>query len=233
MSLSVSQDLTVLCNLMAQPGSPQATRYFILFQVLPVDFMQRGQQTLRLTALLTSTFQLMTSSKNWGPALPNSNAPWCAIMLIQWKSKEEYWAPWLSKEIKCKNVHRRQWNNCLVHSLSLHYMHRIVGGPDSKFHSWVFSPNRSWISKCESLSPTSEISKVWRFNPNVSMHLFHLNTGLEFGTIESAWNSYMGKLMAPWLNKLPASLLEFGIATRQCNHALPGTSSHFPWFQSY
>ena len=38
-------------NLMAQPGSPQATRYFILLHVLQVDFMQGGQQTLRLTTL--------------------------------------------------------------------------------------------------------------------------------------------------------------------------------------
>lgn len=188
--------------------------------------MQRGQQTLRLTTFSTSKFQLMTSSKNWGPALPNSNAPWCTNHVHSMEKQGRILGTLALKGNQMQNVHRRQWNNCLVHSLSLHYMHRIVGGPDSKFHSWVFSPNRSWISKCESLSPTSEISKVWRFNPNVSMHLFHLNTGLEFGTIESAWNSYMGKLMAPWLNKLPASLLEFGIATRQCNHALPATSSH-------
>ena len=148
------------------------------------------------------------------------------IMFIQWKSKEEYWAPWLSKEIKCKMFIEDSGTTVLCTRSRCTICTGWWGVQILNFHSWVFSPNKSWISKCESPSPPSEISKVWPFNPNVSMHLFHLNTGPEFGTIESEWNSCMGKLMAPSLNKLPASLLEFGIATRQCNHALPATSSH-------
>ena len=99
---------------MAQPGSPQATRYFILLHVLQVDFMQGGQQTLRLTTLLidqgipnhdfllyrgSTVLQLSCPYPDFGaPQFPTPmRDSWCAT-LIRKKCKEGYRAPWLSKE---------------------------------------------------------------------------------------------------------------------------------------
>ena len=48
---------------------PQATRSFMVFHVGSSAF-KRGEQTLRLTTLLTSTFQLMTSSDFGAPHFP-------------------------------------------------------------------------------------------------------------------------------------------------------------------
>ena len=58
-----------------------------MLEVLPFDFMQGGEQTLRLTPLLTSTFQLMTSCDFGALHFPIQ----CA-MLIRWIT------PWLQQQ---------------------------------------------------------------------------------------------------------------------------------------
>ena len=173
---------------MAQPGSPQATRYFILLHVLQVDFMQGGQQTLRLTTLLidqgipnhdfllyrgSTVLQLSCPYPDFGaPQFPiPMRDSWCAT-LIRRKAKEEYRAPSCTLALKgLQHVQRRLWENRCI---SLQWY-----AQDSRMGCRVL------ISQSQSGIPASKSRK---FNP---MSMSHLNTGQEFGSIESEWNSYM------------------------------------------
>ena len=106
-----------------------------LFHVLPFDFMQWGEQTLRLTTLLTSTFQLMTSC-DFGPL----HFPIQCAMLIRWIT------PWLQQQKQGRisgtlalkgNQKQKKSEKTVEQSMairkSLRWYYR--GDPDSKFSS--------------------------------------------------------------------------------------------------
>ena len=96
---------------------------------------------------------------------------WCAT-LIRRKAKEEYRAPSCTLALKgLQHVQRRLWENRCI-SVQWYAQDCRMGC-------------RVLISQSQSGIPASKSRK---FNP---MSMSHLNTGQEFGSIESEWNSYM------------------------------------------